>query len=88
MLYCILLITCFIHVLSIKYKYLHTVNTIVASLFSLYVSQGRGHFETQLPGSVNIEGVGLGQGEWCDVCVCCESGCFMLMAGPGICILC
>ena len=25
---------------------------------------------------------------WCYVCVCCESGFSVLMAGPGICILC
>ena len=25
---------------------------------------------------------------WCFVCVCCESGLSVLMAGPGICILC
>ena len=25
---------------------------------------------------------------WCYVCVCCESGLSVLMAGPGICILC
>ena len=25
---------------------------------------------------------------WCNVCVCCESGVYVLMAGPGICILC
>ena len=32
---------------------------------------------------------GLGHGGWCDVkYVCCESGLFVLMAGPGICILC
>ena len=37
--------------------------------------------------SVFWEG-GLGQGVWCDVCVCCESGLFVLMAGPDICILC
>ena len=43
-------------------------------------------------------GVGGVGGEWvggyghslgvCYVCVCCESGLFVLMAGPGICILC
>ena len=36
--------------------------------------------------------VGLGQGSvmvgWCYVCVYCESGLFMLMAGQGIRILC
>ena len=35
---------------------------------------------------------GLGTGsermEWCYVCVSCESGLFVYMAGPGICILC
>ena len=32
---------------------------------------------------------GLGQGlGMCYVCVCCESGFSVLMAGPGICILC
>ena len=25
---------------------------------------------------------------WCLVCVCCESGLFVLMSDPGICILC
>ena len=25
---------------------------------------------------------------WCYVCVCCESGLFVEMAGPGICVLC
>ena len=24
---------------------------------------------------------------WCYVCVSCESGCFVKMAGPGICII-
>ena len=33
-------------------------------------------------------GPGSGSVEWCYVCVCCESGFFVLMAGPGICILC
>ena len=37
-------------------------------------------------------GRGLGQGygrvEWCYVCVSCESGFFVYMKGPGICILC
>ena len=32
--------------------YLHTINNILASLFVLCVSQGDGHFETQLTGSV------------------------------------
>ena len=42
-------------------------------------------------------GIGGVVGEWvggfghslggCYVCVCCESGLFVLMAGPGICIL-
>ena len=31
---------------------------------------------------------GSGRVGWCYVCVCCESGLFVLMAGPGICILC
>ena len=31
---------------------------------------------------------GSGRGWWCYVSVCCESGLFLLMAGPGICILC
>ena len=31
---------------------------------------------------------GSGRVLWCYVCVCCESGLFVLMAGPGICILC
>ena len=41
-----------------------------------------------------VEGVGcwLGPGSGrvmlCYVCVCCESGLFVWMAGPGICILC
>ena len=30
---------------------------------------------------------GSGSVGWCYVCVCCESGLFVLMAGPGICIL-
>ena len=44
------------------------------------------------------DGVGGVGGEWvggyghslggCYVCVCCESGLFVLMAGPGICIFC
>ena len=25
---------------------------------------------------------------WCYICVCCESGLFVLMAGPGICLVC
>ena len=33
-------------------------------------------------------GLGQGLGGWCYVCVCCESGLFVWMAGPGICILC
>ena len=37
-------------------------------------------------------GRGLGQGSgavgWCYVCVRCESGFSVLMAGPGICVLC
>ena len=32
------------------------------------------------PGSVRVG--------WCYVCVCCESGFFVFIAGPGICILC
>ena len=40
-------------------------------------------------GGGSVGGVG---GEWeggrCYVCVCCESGLSVLMAGPGICILC
>ena len=40
-------------------------------------------------GGVGGEWVGgLGQGGWCYVCVCCESGLSVLMAGSGICILC
>ena len=31
---------------------------------------------------------GSGRVVWCYFCVCCESGLFVLMAGPGICILC
>ena len=27
-------------------------------------------------------------GGWCYVCMCCESGLSVFMAGPGICILC
>ena len=30
-------------------------------------------------------GLGSGRVGWCDVCVCCESGLSVLMAGPGIC---
>ena len=33
-------------------------------------------------------GPGSGRVVWCYVCVCCESGFSVLMAGPGICILC
>ena len=33
-------------------------------------------------------GPGSGKVGWCYVCVCCESGFSVLMAGPGICILC
>ena len=33
-------------------------------------------------------GSGSGRVMWCKVCVRCESGFFLLMAGPGICILC
>ena len=33
-------------------------------------------------------GPGSGRVGWCYVCMCCESGLFVLMAGPGICILC
>ena len=33
-------------------------------------------------------GPGSGMVGWCYVCGCCESGLFVLMAGPGICILC
>ena len=33
-------------------------------------------------------GPGSGRVGWCYVCVCCESGFFVLMAIPGICILC
>ena len=36
----------------------------------------------------NCGGTGGGVGGRCYVCVCCESGLFVLMAGPGICILC
>ena len=32
-------------------------------------------------------GPGSGRVGWCYVCVCCESGFSVLMAGPGICIL-
>ena len=32
-------------------------------------------------------GFSHGMGGWCYVCVCCESGFFMEMAGPGICVL-
>ena len=31
---------------------------------------------------------GSGRVRWCYVCLCCESGFSVLMAGPGICILC
>ena len=37
---------------------------------------------------VGGEWVGQGRGGWRYVCVCCESGVSVLMAGPGICILC
>ena len=43
---------------------------------------------------VMLEGVGgwLGAGSgkvlWCFVCVCCECGFFVEMAGPAICVLC
>ena len=33
-------------------------------------------------------GPGSGKVGWCYVCVCCESGFSVLMAGPGIGILC
>ena len=33
-------------------------------------------------------GPGFGRVGFVYVCVCCESGFFVLMAGPGICILC
>ena len=33
-------------------------------------------------------GTGSGRVVWCYVRVCCESGFYVLMAGPGICILC
>ena len=33
-------------------------------------------------------GPGSGRVGWCYVCVCCESGFFVLIAGPCICILC
>ena len=33
-------------------------------------------------------GPGSGRVVWCYVCACCESGLSVLMAGPGICILC
>ena len=33
-------------------------------------------------------GPGSGKVRLCYVCVCCESGFFVYMAGPGICILC
>ena len=45
-------------------------------------------------GGVGREWVGgLGPGNegwvgWCYVCVCCESGLFVFMAGPCICIIC
>ena len=40
-------------------------------------------------GGVGVEvggrlGPGSGRVGWCYVCVCCESGLFVLMAGPGI----
>ena len=31
---------------------------------------------------------GLGGVGWCYACVSCESGLFVMMAGPGICIFC
>ena len=33
-------------------------------------------------------GPGSGRVGWSYVCVCCESGFFVLIVGPGICILC
>ena len=33
-------------------------------------------------------GPGFERVRWCYVCLCCDSGLFVLMAGPGICILC
>ena len=33
-------------------------------------------------------GPGSGRVGWCYVCVCCEYGISVLMAGPGICMLC
>ena len=33
-------------------------------------------------------GQGSGGVRWCYICVCCESGLYVLMTGPGICILC
>ena len=35
-----------------------------------------------------VGGLFHGLGGWCYVCMCCESGLSVLMAGPGICILC
>ena len=40
-------------------------------------------------GCGGVGGVGWsGRVGWCYVCVCFEFGFFVLMAGPGICILC
>ena len=33
-------------------------------------------------------GPGFRRAGWCSVCVSCESGLFMYIAGPDICILC
>ena len=37
-----------------------------------------------------VRGFGTGSGgvAWCYICVRCESGIFVWMAGPGICVLC
>ena len=32
--------------------------------------------------------LGSGRVGWCYACVCCDSGFFVEMAGPGICVLC
>ena len=41
-------------------------------------------------GCRGVGGVGgvCGRVEWCYDCVCCESGLFVYMVGPCICILC
>ena len=53
--YLIIIYYMFIHVLSTKYIYLHGINNVVVSLFSLFVSQGGSHYETKMSGYVDRE---------------------------------